>query len=102
MNHHYFIHIEGLVQGVGFRPFIYQLAQEHGLSGCVDNRNDGVYIELDCSGEEVKRFIRDILSKKPEIAHIRNYAVSRLPATSGSKIACAIWLPNRTVCSTRL
>ncbi len=83
MNHHYFIHIEGLVQGVGFRPFIYQLAQEHGLSGCVDNRNDGVYIELDCSGKEVKRFIRDILSKKPEIAHIRNYAVSRLPATSG-------------------
>ena len=40
------IRVKGLVQGVGFRPFIYRLAHEHQLNGWVENRNDGVVIEV--------------------------------------------------------
>lgn len=82
MNNHYLIHIDGLVQGVGFRPFIYKLAREHCLSGCVNNRNDGVYIELDCSEKDAELFIGDILKKKPDIAHIYKYSISQQKATS--------------------
>ena len=38
----YHIHVRGLVQGVGFRPYVYRLANEMGLRGYVDNSNDGV------------------------------------------------------------
>ena len=42
----YHIHVRGLVQGVGFRPYVYRLANEMGLRGYVDNSNDGVLIVL--------------------------------------------------------
>ena len=41
------IKITGLVQGVGFRPFIYRLAHQHQIKGWVENRNDGVLIEVE-------------------------------------------------------
>ncbi len=82
MDNHYLIHIDGLVQGVGFRPFIYKLAQEHHLYGCVDNRNDGVYIELDCSKKDAELFMNDVFKKKPKIAHIHKYSISLQKASS--------------------
>ena len=42
----YNIHIKGLVQGVGFRPFVYRLATDMHLHGYVDNRNDGVFVMI--------------------------------------------------------
>lgn len=82
IHNHYLIHIDGLVQGVGFRPFIYKLAQEHRLHGCVDNRNDGVYIELDCSQKDAELFINDVFKKKPNIAHIHKCSISLQKASS--------------------
>jgi len=43
------IHIEGQVQGVGFRPFVYVLAKEFELKGWVNNSIDGVHIEINAS-----------------------------------------------------
>ena len=52
----YRLKVSGIVQGVGFRPFVYQFATQLGLSGFVFNDGDGVVVEIE--GEEVslKRF----------------------------------------------
>ncbi|MBP8240031.1 MAG: acylphosphatase [Saprospiraceae bacterium] len=42
----YHVHLQGQVQGVGFRPFVYQLATRYGLCGWVNNTLDGVHIEF--------------------------------------------------------
>ena len=52
----YFIHINGLVQGVGFRPHVFKCAQEMQLNGWVCNGNDGVHIEINASKEEAEKF----------------------------------------------
>lgn len=62
----YQIKITGLVQGVGFRPFIYRLATQFYLLGTVDNRNDGVLICV--SGEEA--MLNDFISNIPKVAPI--------------------------------
>nr|WP_305832349.1 acylphosphatase [Photobacterium leiognathi] len=41
-----YIHITGIVQGVGFRPFVYQLATQHALVGSVINDSEGVKIDV--------------------------------------------------------
>ena len=50
--------VRGIVQGVGFRPFIYQLAGRCGLNGWVRNQSDGVEIEVAGPAESVGDFIR--------------------------------------------
>ena len=50
------IHIEGQVQGVGFRPFIYSLAQQFGLNGWVNNTVDGVHIVFNATQESALEF----------------------------------------------
>ena len=57
MTHFYDINIQGLVQGVGFRPFIYKLALQMGLTGRVRNNNEGVRIEVICTDMQINNFI---------------------------------------------
>ncbi|MDD5507276.1 MAG: carbamoyltransferase HypF [Bacteroidales bacterium] len=64
------IHICGLVQGVGFRPFIYRLANEMGMKGWVENRNDGVRIRVTCTESALRAFIEGIRNRAPEAADI--------------------------------
>jgi len=59
------IKITGLVQGVGFRPFIYRLAHQYKLKGWVENRNDGVLIEVESDKKNLTNFIKDISHKAP-------------------------------------
>ena len=68
----YKIHIKGLVQGVGFRPFVYRLATEQHLQGWVENRNDGVVIKVQAEYEEVERFISLLRSRAPLASSIRS------------------------------
>jgi hydrogenase maturation protein HypF len=51
------VQAEGIVQGVGFRPFVYDLAQRHGLAGWVLNDARGVQIEVEGSDEHVAAFL---------------------------------------------
>lgn len=47
------IRIKGIVQGVGFRPFVYNLAKEHGLHGYVLNNTSGVLIDVEGDGRVI-------------------------------------------------
>lgn len=65
------IKLKGIVQGVGFRPFVYRLAEAHGLVGLIRNRGDAT-VEIVAEGEpnHVKQFIIDLKDKKPPLARI--------------------------------
>ncbi|MDQ5828741.1 MAG: carbamoyltransferase HypF [Actinomycetota bacterium] len=71
------IFVRGIVQGVGFRPFIYALAQRHGLIGLVRNDAEGVHIEAEGPPEELELFLQDIREKAPPLAVVE--AVSWRP-----------------------
>lgn len=72
----YRIRVIGLVQGVGFRPFIYKLAKSLNLKGTVDNRNDGVIIFVNISLNELDVFVKEIKLQAPKAACIDNIEVS--------------------------
>ncbi len=59
------ISVRGIVQGVGFRPFVYRLAQEHGLSGWVRNTSGNVEIEVEGEAADLHNFIADLEAKAP-------------------------------------
>ncbi len=65
--------VSGIVQGVGFRPFVYRIAVENRLVGYVRNRGDAV-VEIVAEGKKdnVKRFLNDLKEKKPPLARIYN------------------------------
>ena len=64
------IRVRGLVQGVGFRPFVYGLAHGLGLSGTVRNRGDGVEIEVQGPGALVDHFGDRLTGEPPPLARI--------------------------------
>jgi hydrogenase maturation protein HypF len=65
------LNVTGIVQGVGFRPFIYRIAVRNGLSGFVRNRGDaGVEMLLEGEVEKIKSFMRDLTELKPLLAQI--------------------------------
>ncbi|MDH3455147.1 MAG: acylphosphatase, partial [Desulfuromonadales bacterium] len=71
--------IEGIVQGVGFRPFIYQLAGRFGLAGSVCNDSRGVTIEVEGEASVLPRFIAAISSEKPPLSVIQSVVAQTLP-----------------------
>lgn len=66
------------MQGVGFRPFLYQLARQHGLNGEVANTASGVGVVLEGPALSIERFVDDLSVKKPPLAVI--VEVTRTPA----------------------
>lgn len=64
--------IKGLVQGVGFRPFVFRIAIDHELNGWVENRNDGVLMEVNGKQEELVCFREELLSQAPAAASIES------------------------------
>jgi len=73
------INIKGIVQGVGFRPFIYNLAKSHLLSGYVLNNTRGVKIEIEGEKGNIKVFLEDIYVKSPPLAVIEKINWQELP-----------------------
>jgi len=64
------IHVDGVVQGVGFRPFVYGLAKKFNLAGWVRNTSAGVDIELDGSKDALVSFIQSLKDDAPPLAQI--------------------------------
>ena len=71
--------IKGIVQGVGFRPFIYQLALRYNLSGFVINTSQGVDLEVEGRVEKVERFFKEILSERPRLSQISSLEWDDIP-----------------------
>ena len=67
------IHITGIVQGVGFRPFVYGLAIRLGLNGWVRNTSAGVEIQVDGTSEIIHSFISFLKSELPPLARIDSF-----------------------------
>ena len=68
--------IQGLVQGVGFRSFIYRIASEMNICGEVDNRNNGVCIRATLTPVQRELFIERIRREHPKVASIHRITVS--------------------------
>ncbi|MFC1912921.1 acylphosphatase [Chloroflexota bacterium] len=79
------ISVRGVVQGVGFRPFLYQLAIKHNLTGWVCNTSGDVKIKVEGAGSSLKRFLDDLLKISPPQAHINSISITRQPAAGYHK-----------------
>lgn len=75
MNTTLFIRITGQVQGVGFRPFVYQQAVKYGLKGWVNNSLEGVHIEVTGPPASLDAFTRALQEEKPTVSHIGSISV---------------------------
>ncbi|HUX58470.1 MAG TPA: carbamoyltransferase HypF [Bacteroidales bacterium] len=83
----YSIRIEGLVQGVGFRPFVYKLAGSLRLCGTVENRNNGVYIFVSTDARSLENFIEKIKALAPQHSKIDKITVERIENKSFSEFS---------------
>ncbi|MDS4043151.1 MAG: Sua5/YciO/YrdC/YwlC family protein, partial [Candidatus Competibacter sp.] len=102
------IRIRGQVQGVGFRPFVYRLAMQRGLSGFVRNGGAGVEIEVQGAPETLEDFL-NALRQPPALARIDALRVEELPpldgegvfaiAASGGGAATADITPDMAICA---
>ena len=77
---HVHIHVTGIVQGVGMRPFVYREAMAHGICGWVLNAGDGVHVEAHASGAAVDGFIAALSEHAPDAARVERVEVAELAA----------------------
>ncbi|MEV0535792.1 carbamoyltransferase HypF [Kitasatospora sp. NPDC050463] len=79
--------VRGLVQGVGFRPFVFTLAAELGLAGTVTNTGDGVLAEVEGRPESVDAFCRRIATDAPPLAQVASVEHEALALTGATGFA---------------
>ena len=65
------LRVSGVVQGVGFRPFVYRLANKHKLSGHVLNTSSNVELEIEGTPEALEAFLHDLTTETPALADLR-------------------------------
>ena len=70
--------IEGTVQGVGFRPYVYRLADELGVAGHVLNDSRGVVVEVEAPSETVERFLARLALEAPPLASVERVTSEQL------------------------
>lgn len=80
----YHIHIGGRVQGIGFRPFVYKLAEQMGINGWISNSTDGVHIEFTSDEATAKQFYQTIIQSPPHHAIIIHHHIDEIPLTEFS------------------
>ncbi len=78
------IRVEGVVQGVGFRPFVYGLAVSLGLAGLVGNDVDGVFAEVEGEAEAIGKFLALLRQQAPPLARIERVSTTALSPTGQS------------------
>ncbi|MER7133650.1 carbamoyltransferase HypF [Streptosporangium saharense] len=83
------IRVEGVVQGVGFRPFVYGLAVRLGLGGLVGNDERGVFIEVEGAPALVAEFTVALRTSPPPLATVERVSARAVPATGETGFAIA-------------
>jgi len=73
------VNINGIVQGVGFRPLVYRYAKRGNLAGWVSNTSEGVVIEVEGNSEKVDDFLKSLKSFPPPQAKITRLSTSLIP-----------------------
>jgi hydrogenase maturation protein HypF len=81
------VQVRGIVQGVGFRPFVYKLARSLGLTGYVFNSSAGVTIEIEGSGSGVEDFLKTLKEDPPQLAEIAEITVSGIGIEGGAEFS---------------
>jgi hydrogenase maturation protein HypF len=72
------IRVEGVVQGVGFRPFVYSLATRLGLAGWVGNDVDGVFAEVEGPAEQIRDFLAALERDAPPLARVERVSAQSM------------------------
>lgn len=73
------IHVKGIVQGVGFRPFVYRMAKKHLINGWVLNAADGVYIHAEGESKLVDEFIMELSDNPPAASRVEEIDIKEVP-----------------------
>ena len=78
------LRIRGVVQGVGFRPYVYNLAQRHQLAGFVLNSSRGVFIEVEGQPQVIEAFLAALATEAPPLVRIAEISREEIPALGTS------------------
>ena len=84
------VRVEGTVQGVGFRPFVYRLATELGLRGWINNSPQGVFIEVEGAVAKLDKFVLRLKTEKPPRSSIQNLEISSLKSAGYQDFAVKV------------
>ena len=103
------VRIQGIVQGVGFRPFIYQLAHRHRLRGYVANTAQGVELEIEGDQGDLHQFLTELPATIPPLASITrtdteelpplSYAIFEIRTSEGGAERAALISPDTAICA---
>ena len=72
------IEVRGIVQGVGFRPFVHRLVEQYGFAGWIRNTSDGVQLELCGSRRALLRFVEELKYNSPPLALVESVTYSEV------------------------
>ncbi|MEO0294847.1 MAG: carbamoyltransferase HypF [candidate division WOR-3 bacterium] len=79
MKKRFLIKIEGTVQGIGFRPFVYRIAKENKLNGFVKNNPEGVTIEVEGEVKNLNKFLSKLKRDKPPLTTYTLFEIKEIP-----------------------
>jgi hydrogenase maturation protein HypF len=89
--------VKGVVQGIGFRPFVYRLALHYGLKGKISNTTTGVSLHIEGIKRDVESFSRDLHEKRPPLAYITEISSRSVPVRNFKRFAIARSISRNTV-----
>ncbi|MBL8152636.1 MAG: carbamoyltransferase HypF [Anaerolineae bacterium] len=89
--------MRGIVQGVGFRPYVYGLATRLGLTGHVGNDSSGVFIEVEGDGDALRVFGDALVAEAPPLAHIESVAVTAVSPRGDAAFVILESQPDATI-----
>ena len=81
------LRVRGVVQGVGFRPFVHRLATSHALAGRVWNDGDGVVVEVEGQADRLDRFATALVREAPPLAAVARLTSERAVPTGATGFA---------------
>jgi len=87
--------VRGVVQGVGFRPFVHRLAGRNGLAGFVLNDGDGVVIEAEGDPAALDSFAASLIGDAPALAHVETVTAESVRARGDERFEIAVSRPSR-------